>query len=98
LFVPKVVRMSDPALRILVAVMFLVVGVPIAVLGLAFMFNVRRLGVRYVIWYRKNWAWTSGITALHTPPGTRWVAAAIGTLWFICDGGIVALVVPALLK
>jgi hypothetical protein len=98
LFVPKVVLMSDPALRALVAVVFLVVGIPIAALGLAFMFNVRGVGVRYVIWYRKNWAWTSGITSLHTPRGTRWVAAGIGTLWFICDGGVVALVVPALLK
>jgi hypothetical protein len=84
--------------KVAIAIMFLLVGLPVATLGLAFAFNLRGLGVRYVVWYRDNWAWTGGIKALHTPRGTRWVAAAIGLIWFVCDGGIVALAVLALWK
>ena len=85
-------------MKYFVAAWFLIIGVPIALLGLAFIFNVRDVGVRYVHWYRENWAWTRGIAGLHTPRATRGVAGAIGLLWFLVDGGLVVLVVPALLK
>jgi hypothetical protein len=59
--------MSSSGLSDGTAAIFLLVGVPIAALGLAFMFNVRGVGTRYVVWYRENWAWTGGIPALHGP-------------------------------
>ena len=90
--------MSASILRSVVAGIFLIIGVPTALLGLAFVFNVRGVGVRYVGWYRENRAWTQGIAALHTPRATRVVAGALGLLWFIWDGAIVAIVVPKLLN
>jgi hypothetical protein len=54
---------------------------------------VRGLGVRYVRWYRENWAWTPGIAALHTPRGTRLVAGLGGLLLFAVDGWLSALLV-----
>jgi hypothetical protein len=64
---------------------FIVVGGLLALLGFAFLLNIRNVGVRYLAWYRENWAWTRGSPSLRTPRATRVVARATGLLW-LCAG------------
>jgi hypothetical protein len=85
-------------MRYVVAACFVAVAVPVALIGLVFVFNVRNAGVRYLRWYRTRWAWTRGVAALHTARATRILAGGIGLLWLGGVCGVTVVVLHALLK
>jgi hypothetical protein len=60
------------------------------VVGVVMILNPGGLGVKYVEWYRRRWARTRGVAALHTPRGTRLASAMYGTVMVV--GSVVLLI------
>jgi hypothetical protein len=80
---------------------FILVGASAqAVLGLAFMLNVRGVGVRYVYWQRRKRAARRGVSRVRfpSPRGTRFVAAVTGLAWVLLDGTIAIFLLGGVLQ